>query len=88
MQLVTLSRGNLLCPREARVILWEPTKLKLLERRVLRVGGAAAGGRRSARFRSLYKHVIPQHFRAGEFYLLVRLLLDFCRKQANENKDL
>lgn len=39
----TLSRGNLLWPSEARVILWEPTRLKLLERRVLMAGSEAAG---------------------------------------------
>lgn len=39
---LTLSRGNLPCPSEAKVILWEPTRQKLLERRVLRAGRAAA----------------------------------------------
>lgn len=42
----TLSSGNLLCPSEAKVILWEPTKLKLLERRAWRVRGAVAAKRR------------------------------------------
>lgn len=38
----TLSRGNLLCPNEFRVILWEPTNVKLLERWALRPGRVAA----------------------------------------------
>lgn len=40
----TLSRGNLLWPREAREILWEPTRAKWLVRRVFRAGMVEAVG--------------------------------------------
>lgn len=45
--IITLSSGNLLCPNEANVILWEPTKQKLLDRLVL-IGAAATEGQISA----------------------------------------
>lgn len=43
----TLSSRNLVCPREERVILWEPTKEKLLERRGSRADEAPAAVKRN-----------------------------------------
>ena len=47
----TLSRGNLVCPSEDRVILWEPTRQKLLERRVFRAGSVEAVPETADKFR-------------------------------------
>ena len=47
-RVITLSRGNLACPNEAKVILWEPTRQKLLERRGLRAVGAVPEGQSSS----------------------------------------
>lgn len=87
----TLSRGNLLCPSEAKVILWEPTKLKLLERRAWRDRGAAAAKQRDETenpFQVSYRLQLKvssepacllQYILAQlTWNLPVRLLLDLC----------